>query len=194
VYPQATNDDAEDDYNQGQGNDSSNNDNSANAMTSYSDPVGDSLYKMHWEKYYFWQEETIERKWCIQCFGDNPGARARIVDCDSGDGTRLTLERQSSSNHFRIRVSGGDLCLARPVTNMDYSLFERCDDGDEQLWMNNKGDAFGSGDFEFTPKTQPGDCLTITHQPRLHELLWVSTCEYTEGNHASLWERYEINS
>jgi hypothetical protein len=186
VSPQAPNGDTQDDYNQDDGSG-----NNVNPMTSYIDPAGDSLFKMHWEPNYFWQEEEAERRWCIQCNGNDPGSWARIVDCDSGDATRLLFERQSSSNDFRIRVSGGDLCLRLPVSNMDYSNFERCDDSDEQLW---RGNAFGSGPFQISPATQPGNCLTQTHHPKRHERLWVATCEYAEDNDTSLWGRYEINS
>jgi hypothetical protein len=189
VNPQAPNGDTQDDYNQDDGSG-----NNVNPTTSYIDPAGDSLFKMHWEPNYFWQEEEAERRWCIQCNGNDPGSWARIVDCDSGDATRLLFERQSSSNDFRIRVSGGDLCLRLPVSNMDYSNFERCDDSDEQLWRGSSGNAFGSGPFQISPATQPGNCLTQTHHPKRHERLWVATCEYAEDNDTSLWGRYEINS
>jgi hypothetical protein len=163
-------------------------------MTSDGGTGSNFFLKIYWEADFMWQETTREWKWCVQCVGDDPGSWSRLVDCDSGSPTRLTFDRIGTTDDFRIRVDGSDLCLQLPQTSEDYSNFELCDGSDNQIWTAQNGSPFTGDTFEIAPKLLPGFCLTNTHHPKPNERSWVGSCEYARHNHTNRYMVYKAAS
>jgi hypothetical protein len=153
--------------------------------------ISNFYVKKHWKPEFLWQETTREWKWCFQCVGEDPGSWSRLVDCDSGNPTRLTFDLIGTTNEFRIRVHGADLCLQLPATSEDYSNFELCDGSENQIWMTQGGSPFNGSPFEIQPKLLPDYCLTNTHHPKGNERLWVANCEYTRSYNTDKHEIYQ---
>jgi hypothetical protein len=117
---------------------------------------------MHWERSYFWQEEDVERRWCVECTtcaqltksGSGQGCRDDngndgtdcknsdqlwIQNCNGWEGssgnTDFEIVRGSEfSSADQIKIRNKDLCMER-ATNIFVNL-RPCDATEvKQLWV-----------------------------------------------------------
>jgi len=122
--------------------------------------------KLHWQQGYYWQEEIIERKWCMRCDNNldcQVGEALFLGDCTNnwhrtayftlktynfqeyvqiqvlpsvGDGN-LNANGKSRQRRRKRRGSAG-LCLER--SNGRHVTLQRCENGkEEQLWRASRG-------------------------------------------------------
>jgi hypothetical protein len=145
--------------------------------------------KLYWEEGYFWQEERIERKWCMQCRGGcRIGKDLKIVDCDGGrrgnpDNFRFI---QHSGGEIQIQEDSSELCFQR--SGRDISL-QRCNSGNSnQRWVATSG-GFGGRRFQISPKGRRGDCVTQRHHPKDGEIVEIEPCATAQKGDTSFWNR-----
>lgn len=144
--------------------------------------------KMYWEPGYYWQEETIERRWCMRCDSSREACSAGryiyITNCDRD----MTTDWQfvtNPDNTFFIKIATSNLCISsgRRLT------VQTCDANDRrQVWTATKGTRDWSGRFQLRPIDDPDFCVTQSHHPRQGELLGLWECRIPEGDDTSYWE------
>ena len=142
--------------------------------------------KLYWEPGYFWQEETIERKWCMEC----PGASCSIGDMQfihkCGDSSEHFDFVPVSGGHL-IRIHGKDYCLEKS----DRSIYVRSCDANkpDQHWVANNG-SFDGSRFEITPANRRDLCAHNTHHPKDGEEIRLDACSTARVDTTSYWNRY----
>jgi hypothetical protein len=150
---------------------------------------GSFRLKLYWEPGYFWQEETIERKWCMECDG---------TGCDFDDS--IHVQRCGSSNTWfvfenlrngetQVRVAGKNLCLEL-ISNNSIRL-RNCDSSkDRQKFRAGLG-SFGGDKFELQTIVHTG-CLSQQHHPKADEVIRRYDCEVprSRGDRTNFWNRY----
>ena len=83
-------------------------------------------FKLYWQQGYCWQQEWIERKWCLQCPGKNcrEGDFLWINFCDQYDLRQrfewvdLGLDPASYQNQGLLKVASRNLCVAQTTANV----------------------------------------------------------------------------
>lgn len=150
---------------------------------------GGSFLKMYWEREFYWQEEWIERKWCMKCDpGCEQGEKMVIVDCGESP-TRLELIVYGSE--VQIKLSGRDLCLQVNTSINRISLQGCSSTNDAQRFVSpNREDFRTASRFELSPKTKSGYCVTQRHHPRNREEVWIETCNAARIADTSYWMKY----
>lgn len=153
------------------------------------------MLKMYWQQGYCWQEEWIERKWCMSCIGSSC-EEGEMLDIEACDSTRAT-------QHFRYRAIAGtgggqlrtatkSLCLDR-VSHSQYILTQcRRTNLESQILVGIKTD--GSR-FELTPMGSSGQCIVNNnHHPTPGERLFSTSCSTAHDSHTSFWMSYNESS
>jgi len=143
---------------------------------------------MYWEEGYFWQEETVERKWCMRCKGGSCGVGDKIYikDCGTSGVQRFDFQFVNSDEAL-IKLRGTDRCLERN----DKKIFVRnCNSGmSTQLWWAKVG-GFGEGKFEISQKSATDLCVTQHHHPKADEEVELFSCTIARRDDTSFWVRY----
>ena len=153
--------------------------------------------KLHWKLGYCWQQEMIERKWCLQCPGTtcNSGDYLWIYECNQHDVLQrfelvyLGMDPARPNKHMGLlKVAGEDLCLHQlePGT---FRLFP-CDASNE----DQKLVGFEPYQpFEIQPAhlNHVDDCLTQDHHPKPYEELRSKPCYVARRDRTSYWEFYK---
>ena len=139
--------------------------------------------KMYWEEGYYWQEESFERKWCLECDGAcSPGTLLDIQRCDSSSKQRFVYEEVPGSGGGRLKPrSRQDLCWTRQGTQVHE--LEPCDLNCRQIILGIQYE----GKFEMHPNGRPLDCLEQHHHPRAGEVVRAKDCIESRGDDTSYW-------
>jgi hypothetical protein len=119
--------------------------------------------RLHWEPGYCWQEEMIERKWCLQCEGSscNTDDYLLIDSCSGSSRQRFIYQPVPESGGGKIMpFTRPDLCWTRTRANA-HQLRECGDDykdqygRDIQIIIGFEPD----GIFELHPNGNPEKCM-----------------------------------
>ncbi|GKZ00780.1 hypothetical protein MPSEU_001029800 [Mayamaea pseudoterrestris] len=177
----------------GTDDDSSNNDDTT--------PVGSGdtfKLKIYWQKGYEWQNEVIERKWCLRCSSSDvacdAGRRVYITNCDNDE---FMTEWEVSyldgdSGAFLMKDSNSDNCLTIPDDTQEPLIVDTCDNGNiQQQFFAQNGDAAWGDKFELQSAWIPIGCLGVTHHPRDRETIYIWECQQTRTWTTGLWNFYE---
>lgn len=145
--------------------------------------------KLYWEQGYYWQEESFERKWCLDCTGSgcDAGDSMIIVDCDKDSPTKLVFVFYGSE--FQIQISGKNLCFELK-SDKSIKLASCSSSSSVQRFIGQNGNPSGSGRFEIFPTTRSGYCLTQRHHPRHGETIQAETCSGARESDTSFWNKY----
>lgn len=144
--------------------------------------------KLYWEKGYFWQFESFERKWCLRC-EDNTCQKNDnlfLVPCDHA-GSLFNFYNHKGKE-AQVQVSNTNLCFEIDQDKKSKVFLGDCD-------SNNAGQIFnaGYGDFvgqRFELVTPSGDgCISIHHDPKGNEVIFRETCVSARANNASFWNK-----
>eukprot|EP00980_Cylindrotheca_fusiformis_P021849 scaffold8682_cov122-Cylindrotheca_fusiformis.AAC.6 len=168
--------------------------------------------KLYWEEGYFWQEETRERYWCMECtrcnsYGRGDGWEYGCESYDNGSedscregdalwvrdcrdrGARFNVLQKHKSGYL-LRLDDSNLCIERSNVHL---MIKRCDmDEKDQLWMP----WHDFSKFELRPYEQrdrdakDAYCVSQTHHPKSREMLGLHNCATTEGHQTRYWEEY----
>lgn len=143
--------------------------------------------KMYWEPGFFWQEESIERKWCMRCRGGScsVGEKLYIENCDY-DVQRFDFSNVSN-DEVLIKLNGTNRCLER----LGQDIYVRdCDSGKSlQRWWAKVG-GFTEGRFELSQKSATNLCVTQRHHPKPDEEVELEPCTTARISDTSFWMRY----
>jgi hypothetical protein len=175
--------------------------------------AADSVFrlKMFWEQGYFWQEETFERRWCLECtscpelnFNDNSnfctsvgqcevGDQLWVTNCDGGGGTEFSVlpAGEYTQIHIANDTLSDSLCLEH-IRNR-YMVVTICNATDSaQLFLPFNNDTA----FPITPLDySTGDhdyCATQQHHPKSHEIVGLKNCTDAYKYDTGLWVTYEL--
>jgi hypothetical protein len=150
-------------------------------------PTADDFrIKMYWDNYY-WQEESFDRVWCMQCKNGCQEGEILFLHYCAWDSARFDFV-DAPSNQVQIRVVDTNLCLERSgnatslkVCNLDNPL---------QHWKSPTG-GFGGAIFEFI-QTYDGEdyCVTQHHHPKYGEIIEMYTCNEARFDTTSYWMKY----
>lgn len=141
--------------------------------------------KMYWEKGYFWQEERIEKFWCMECInGCKLGNQIHIMECDN-DNTRFQFINDSSSA-VQVKVADTNLCLE--LKGSSVIKLESCESNNSrQIFKSGRGN-FNDGRFELHVSN---GCLTQMHHPRCEEVVFNdNNCYLARYWDTSYWVKY----
>jgi len=188
---------------------------SASMMPSYSTISPDYAFKvrLQWQRSYFWQEEKVERFWCLECVrctsygggdGNEHGCRSYstgdegvcqrgdsiwIRDCRSRGNRFNVLENRDSG--FMLRVATTDLCVTRERRR--WLKVDYCDrsDTNQQFvpWDN-------YDKFELRPLAykdwgeREADCISQLHHPKQDELVSLHNCRLCRIYETRYWQVY----
>ena len=165
--------------------------------------------KLYWEQGYDWQEEYIERKWCMMWDYDGfPGTgkcwygletlpcnpeEVYIAKCNTDPRQRFNLlvlpPGASNEETFLIQVPNRGSCLEMKGN----SIFLRpCDlQSPLQQWKAINGSLTGRR-FEVVPSTRPTHCVTQAHHPKPGEVVELYRCGVARSpDHlTSFWNLY----
>ncbi|CAB9500538.1 chromosome segregation ATPase-like protein [Seminavis robusta] len=163
--------------------------------------------KVYWEEGYNWQNETIERYWCMTRDYEGSPITGRCwmgteeMDCDPKELYVGGCSRENPRQRFRfLPVSSDEVlveafhegrCLQR--TNLRITL-ETCDETlHTQRWFSIRG-GFNERRFELSQKTQSQRCVNQDHHPKPGEVFRMHACEKTRRKtHLTSWfELYEL--
>lgn len=149
--------------------------------------------KLHWEEGYLWQEETIERKWCLRCESDQaacwPGRRVYLTNCETDMITQFQFVYQEDASFF-IKLANTDLCLTAPDDTRDRYLVQYCDTRNARQMFVTSGNATWGGTFEIHPEWARDGCVSNTHHPKFGESLYLWSCSLSRFSDTSLWTFY----
>ena len=151
--------------------------------------------KMFWKEGYCWQEEWIERKWCMSCQGEKctPGERLWLQFCDAGQVTQQFYYLPvANSGNGQLKTASENLCLER-VSDEVFKLYEcKTTNRDNQLFVGIKTDGRL---FELSPKGKTDKCLVnFEHHPKGEELIYSTTCKAARIAQTSQWTTYHGGS
>lgn len=184
-----------------------------------SDPNAVRL-KLYWQRGYYWQEETFERKWCMRCENNldcQAGEKLFLGNCSdswqqtayfslisygghefvqiqviSADGAKRKSRQRRKRNGRR---SSSGLCLDR--SNGRHVTLQQCTDArEEQLWRAPQGSyreiRKNSNRFELSQSLFGGMdyCLTNHHHPKYGETLEMYTCDQARRDQTNFWNTY----
>ncbi|CAJ1947359.1 unnamed protein product [Cylindrotheca closterium] len=188
---------------------------SVSLMPSYSTISPDYSFKirLQWQESYFWQEEKVERWWCLECVrctsyggGDgnqhgcksygtgDEGACQRgdsiwIRDCRERSNRFNVLENRDSGNMLRIATT--DLCVTRQRRR--WLMVDYCDRTD----MKQQFVPWEDYDkFELRPLEQrdlgerEADCISQLHHPKQDELVSLHNCRLCRIYETRYWQVY----
>lgn len=162
-------------------------------------PTASSALKLYWELGYFWQEETIEREWCIACDGGcSEGNKLRTTRCNSTSlppaqmiiNQDIIIPANVPVDLVQIEVAGTGLCM-EAVPEDDEVFLRNC-----QVFVQNQNQwFFGYNEtyidrFEIRPFVEPDQCVTQLHHPKDGEEIIIQFCDKTRIDNTSYWEKY----
>lgn len=147
--------------------------------------------KLHWEEGVCWQEEWIERKYCLQCEG---------LSCEEGKQLYLQYCWITELQEFvwinvagnpagggslgQLKVASKNLCLHKNGPN-EYIL-RTCSTNERQVFIRSSL----MDVFELHPRNDLSKCLNQHHDPYPEEDIRLTSCEIARRVHTSKWEIY----
>jgi hypothetical protein len=149
--------------------------------------VSNFRLKLYWQAGYYWQEETIERKWCMQCrnSGCNYGNKIYISKC-GGNSQRFDFV-PVVDDEVLIRLHGTNLCFER--VNKDIYMYP-CDSGNfRQQWYASNGN-FAGNRFAISQDGLSRYCITQRHHPKEDEEVEMEPCSQAAEGQTEYWNRY----
>jgi len=161
--------------------------------------------RLHWQNGYYWQEESVEREWCLECVRCNPLTTSEfgegcvdeekdVFDCREGD--ELWLQRCHDSGggnaEFQVlrgadgldqfKVRGENLCLERVKSRL--IVLRRCQSGLEvQKWSGFSMDQ----PFAWHPASSLDLCVSQHHHPKATEIIYAEDCRLAHYYDTGLW-------
>ncbi|CAJ1947355.1 unnamed protein product [Cylindrotheca closterium] len=177
------------------------------------DPNWRFKLRLHWSKDYFWQEETTERFWCLECvpceeYGRDDGWKHGCEsypdgsngNCKAGDSVWIRDCRKYGNEYnvlqkhkagFTLRLHNTNLCIERRNKHL---MMKKCNinDPDQQFvaW-----DDFSK--FELRPLEHAGrnereaDCVSQLHHPKSDEVVGMHSCWLCRHFETRYWEIYK---
>ena len=151
--------------------------------------------KMFWQEGVCWQEEWIERKWCMSCQGSSceSGKVLWLQFCNINDPIqRFTYIPVTGSGGGQIKTATANLCLERNSTNTFMLAGCKTVDLDKQIFIGLKTDGTT---FELNPKGSADKCIVNnSHHPKAQEVMYTSTCLLARLFKTSKWTTYNGGS
>jgi hypothetical protein len=143
--------------------------------------------KMYWQEGYCWQEEWIERRWCMSCQGRlcENGEQLWLRACNAADSTqKFNYLPVDGSGGGQLQTATANLCLNR-VTESRYHLATCMSTQETQIFV---GITANGNPFELRPMENPNLCLVnLDHHPRPKELIYSINCAHARLDHTSQW-------
>ena len=149
--------------------------------------------KMYWQEGYCWQEEWIERKWCMSCVGHlcERGEQLWLQTCDAADSVqKFNYLPVDGSGGGQLQTATANLCLNR-VTGDAYQLATCISTQETQIFV---GITVNGNPFELRPKGNQNVCLVnLDHHPKPKEVIYSIDCGQARFDHTSQWTVYNTN-
>jgi hypothetical protein len=145
--------------------------------------------KEYWQTGHYWQEENVERKWCMRCRNDGCQTDEKLYIFECSDVNVQYFDFVPLSDEFvQIKLKNKDLCFQRGLNNDIFML--GCDDtNSDQLWFPKVG-SFDGDSFEISPKDDSDYCITTRHHPKAGEEVELEPCDLARHSDTSKWNRY----
>lgn len=149
--------------------------------------------RLYWEQGYCWQEEWIERRWCMACQGKicNENDQLWIIDCNENVPQQQFVWKEDVNtgigNGGRLSpYSRLDLCWERVTDANDFFEFKLkpCDYTERRQILVGFDT---SKPFELHPFGLPEFCMTQDHDPKREELVYREPCSIAREDFTSLW-------
>ena len=164
-----------------------------------SNPGGSSALKLYWELGYFWQEETIEREWCIACDGGcSEGNKLRTTPCNSTSlppaqmiiNQDIIIPANVPVDLVQIEVAGTGLCM-EAVPENDVIFLSSCRNfiQSRNQWFYGYNETHVDR-FEIRPFVENDQCVTQLHHPKDGEEIIIQICEKSRIDNTTYWEKY----
>jgi DUF5010 C-terminal domain len=161
--------------------------------------------KLYWEPGYTWQEETFERKWCLECDapGCLPGSYVKLRPCDEKWSTLNDVFQfipvPNATGIAMIRDPTFDTCLSGRrlgstinSTRWNVTMSTCSSSSLEQRWWTAGNGHFWAGRFEIQPAgTTDQFCLKSHHHPTPGEVLKLESCRLARIYQTSYWVPYD---
>ena len=149
--------------------------------------------KMYWQEGNCWQEEWIERKWCLSCVGRlcESGEQLWIRACNAGDSAqKFNYLPVGGSGGGQLQTASANLCLNR-VTENTYQLATCMSTQETQIFV---GITVNGNPFELKPKGNQNVCVVnYDHHPKPKEIIYSVDCAEARYDHTSQWSVYNTN-
>ena len=138
--------------------------------------------KLYWQKGYFWQEETVERRWCAECEDScKKGSRVLIQECEEdNEKQRWILKNDKISPHTKT-----NLCMSfkdRWAITLDKCKSSR--DKKQKFDLIKQFTGKVRDAYEFSSKRR---CLTQHHHPKPNEIVYLQNCVKARRSETSIW-------
>ncbi|CAB9527247.1 receptor-like protein kinase [Seminavis robusta] len=161
---------------------------------------GSFRLKIYWEQGYDWQDEYVERKWCLvrnyrvggMCWdGITPTTcranRVYVTRCGSTSGQSWQFVHVGNGEAL-IKGSGTNRCLARSGTNIE---LRTCNNNSPSQRFYTPNGCYNCRRFELSQRTAPGLCLNQDHHPKNSEYVQMMPCWQTRARDSltSFWEK-----
>ena len=168
--------------------------------------------KLYWQQGYYWQEETVERKWCMHCRhqGCKYGEKLYIHECSSksqqfdlvpvasgvvvantaagsSSNSQPQPQQQQQQTVVLWKLSGNNLCLQR--SSLEIFLLGCNSNNIQQQWFAKTG-KFLENRFEMSPVTLKDHCVTQRHHPKDDEEILLEPCTQARSSDTSFWNLY----
>ena len=149
--------------------------------------------KLYWESRFCWQEERIERKWCMSCIGSSceKGEDLWLQFCDAEDVTQkfkyLPIEGTEGG---QLQTVSNNLCLER-VSRNNFTL---ADCSASRVVQVLTGLVTDGRTFELKPYGAGDLCLNQEHYPKAGEVIKTTTCDNAREYNTNLWTVYHGGS
>ena len=146
--------------------------------------------KMYWQEGYCWQEEWIERRWCMSCQGRSCGSGERLwlQACNAADSTqKFKYVPVNGSGGGQLMTASTNLCLER-ISDTSFKLNSCLSTKTSQIYL---GINTNGSPFEINPKNSAKKCLVNNdHHPRASEVIYSIDCKLARVIDTSKWTVY----
>ena len=138
---------------------------------------------------YCWQEESIERRWCLECPGNmcNENDILWITECNTTDTKQHFVWIGEDDERGRLSpYTRPDLCWQRipEMSTMLQFKLRSCNETENlQLFSGFNM----TKQFELHPEGQPNSCMTNDHHPRAGEFIYSEPCDIARFDNTSQW-------
>ncbi|CAJ1947361.1 unnamed protein product [Cylindrotheca closterium] len=171
--------------------------------------------RLYWNESYFWQEENVERFWCMECvkcaeYGNLDGFDHGCVSHQTGDETRCAAGdsmwvrecegrgnrfniQGSEENGFMVRIARTDLCIERIKEQHQLLFVQHCDRGSPWQrflpWNDYHKFQLKPIGYKGRPEVE-SECVSQLHHPKSGELLALHNCALSREYETLFWEKY----
>jgi hypothetical protein len=184
-------------------------DSNSNANTT-SPPTGGpteaTRIKMWWQDGFFWQEETLDPFWCLECDGStcNDGDYVRTRACDNvtlGTNNNALLDfvttgsgGSSGNDEYQMKDYATNMCLTAEnyeseKVNMRMRTCNSSSPG--QVWWTAEDFLSSTEPFEIHPQGTSSWCFTTHHHPKDGEDARLERCGLARKDNSSYWIRFD---